>query len=63
MSININTMEAELLYSLLNMKLRNDYSSLQILCSSEEIHQKTLEKKLLAAGYEYSEGQNQFRPN
>lgn len=50
-----------MLYSMINMKLRDEYSSLNDLCASMDIDRKELEKRLSDAGFEYDPNQNQFR--
>lgn len=49
-----------MLFSTVNMYLRDRYNSLDELCSSLDIDRKELEDKLLQAGFEYSEKLNKF---
>lgn len=49
-----------MLLSVINMKLRDQYQSLNALCDDMNIDRNELEKKLLAAGFEYSEENNKF---
>lgn len=49
-----------MLFSTVNMYLRDRYNSLDELCSSLDIDRKELEEKLLQAGFEYSEKLNKF---
>lgn len=49
-----------MLFSFINMKLRDEYSSLDELCSSMDIDRKDLEEKLSACGFEYSAENNKF---
>lgn len=49
-----------MLFSTVNMYLRDRYNSLDELCSSLDIDRKELEEKLLQAGFEYNEKQNKF---
>ncbi len=49
-----------MLYSVINMKLRDQYTSLDILCEDMAIDRRELEEKLAAAGFEYSEKNNKF---
>ena len=42
-----------ILLSFINMKLRDDYSTLDELCDDLDINRDELEKKLAAAGFEY----------
>lgn len=50
-----------MLYSAVNMKLRDSYPSLDELCESEGIDRLDLESKLKAAGFVYNPEINQFR--
>ncbi len=50
-----------MLYSAINMKLRDQFSSLQELCDSEGINIEELKSKLASAGFEYMPSINQFR--
>lgn len=50
-----------ILLSYINTKLRDEYGSLDELCSSLGIDRKQLEDKLAAAGFEYIASANQFR--
>ena len=47
--------------SFVNMKLRDEYDSLDELCASLGQDRAELERKLAAIGYTYDPGQNQFR--
>ncbi|MGM9632853.1 MAG: DUF4250 domain-containing protein [Alloprevotella sp.] len=49
-----------MLFSVINMKLRDHYPSLDALCDDMDIDRKTLEEKLKSAGFEYSEAHNKF---
>lgn len=49
-----------MLFSFINMKLRDEYPSLEELCSSMDIDRDTLCKQLAEAGFEYSEENNKF---
>ncbi|HCA71329.1 MAG TPA: DUF4250 domain-containing protein [Ruminococcaceae bacterium] len=49
-----------ILLSFINTRLRDRDSSLKELCSSLEIHQSELEKKLAAIDYIYDDKCNQF---
>lgn len=49
-----------MLLSAVNMKLRDQYESLDAFCSSEGAEKEYLVQKLKAIGYEYDERQNQF---
>lgn len=50
-----------MLLSVVNMKLRDSYSSLEALCEDTEISPEELENKLRAVGYEYDKETNQFK--
>lgn len=50
-----------MLLSMINMKLRDDYASLEELCKSMDIDREDLECKLSAAGFTYESQSNQFR--
>ena len=49
-----------MLFSFINMKLRDNYDSLKTLCDDLGIEQHELEEKLNAAGFEYNPAQNKF---
>jgi hypothetical protein len=49
-----------MLFSVVNMKLRDIYDSLDALCDDMNISKEQLCEKLAAAGYEYSEQYNKF---
>lgn len=49
-----------MLLSFVNMKLRDEYSSLDELCASLGIERQSLTDKLAAAGFEYSPENNKF---
>lgn len=49
-----------MLYSFINMKLRDNYSSLEQLCDDLEIDQAELVVALESAGFEYNPEQNKF---
>lgn len=50
-----------MLYSAVNMKLRDQYDNLEDLCKSEGIDKEELVKKLMSVGFEYIPEVNQFR--
>ena len=50
-----------LLYGFINMKLRDEYSSLSALCDDYDVAIEEVVSKLNAVGYEYDEDINQFR--
>lgn len=49
-----------MLYSVINIKLRDFYSSLETLCEDMNIDENTLKEKLSSAGFEYNKERNQF---
>lgn len=58
---NILNMDPNILVSIINMKLRDFYSSLEDLCDDLNILEDELKNKLKSANYEYIEEQNQFK--
>ena len=52
--------DAAMLYSFVNMKLRDAYSSLSDLCDDMEWNEEELLQTLAAHGYEYAEGENKL---
>ncbi len=50
-----------MLLSVVNTKLRDEYTSLDELCESLGTDRSALEKKLADAGFEYIPSANQFR--
>lgn len=57
---NFKEMDPNILYSIINMKLRDFYSSLNSLCDDLNIVQEELIIKLKMAGYEYNNENNRF---
>lgn len=53
-------MDVNIVYSMLNMKLRDRYSSLADLCDDEGIDMEELLDGLKAKGLEYDKNKNQF---
>lgn len=49
-----------MLLSYVNLKLRDYYSSLEVLCEDLELEQQALEQKLESIDYRYDREQNQF---
>ena len=49
-----------MLFSFINMKLRDEYPSLDELCASLSIDREWLENKLASVGFEYSVENNKF---
>jgi hypothetical protein len=52
----------DMLYSMVNMKLRDQYESLEEFCDCEDVDPASLIVRLNAAGYEYDEEHNKFTP-
>ncbi len=52
--------DAMMLVSFVNMKLRDEYPSLNELCASMDIDRQWLVEKLATVGFEYSEENNKF---
>ena len=50
-----------MLFSVINMKLRDCYSSLDELCEDMDVDKEELVGQLKAAGFEYSAEHNKFR--
>lgn len=55
------SMDVNLLYSLINMKLRNEYQDMDDLCLGLNLDKKALTEKLASAGYHFCEESQQFR--
>lgn len=53
-------MDSFILLSIINLKLRDFYNSLEGLCDDLNINIKELEKKLKKVGYVYNKNNNQF---
>lgn len=49
-----------MLYSVINTKLRDFYSSLEALCEDMNINEEDLKQKLATVGFEYDKERNQF---
>ena len=49
-----------MLYSVINLKLRDFYPSLDALCEDMNVDKKELLEKLRGVGFEYQEETNQF---
>ena len=49
-----------ILYSFINMKLRDEYPTLDALCDDLHVDQQQLTATLLDAGFEYSAEHNKF---
>ena len=58
--MNIPT-DPMMLLSFINMKLRDEYNSLDALCEDLDVDRADITEKLSAIGYSYNAGCNQFR--
>lgn len=54
--------DSDMLYSMINMKLRDQYESLDECCECEDIDLAMLLVRLEDAGYVYDEDHNKFTP-
>ena len=52
--------DINMLFSFINMKLRDEYSSLDELCNTMDIEKKWLIEQMETGGFEYNESQNKF---
>lgn len=50
-----------ILLSVINTKLRDQYSSLEALCDDMDVSEEEIKNKLKLLGYEYDPEQNRFR--
>ena len=50
-----------MLLSVINLKLRDNYSSLDALCEDMDVSKEELVKKLAEVGYKYNASVNQFK--
>ena len=53
--------DPNMLYSFVNLKLRDEYDTLDDFCASLDVDREEIVSKLEAAGYIYNETTNQFR--
>lgn len=58
-TIGIN--DPNILLSMINMKLRDYYKSLDLLCNDLDLEKEAILKKLESIGYYYNERENQFK--
>jgi hypothetical protein len=58
---SIKILDPIILLSMINMKLRDQYSSLDLLCSDLELNKETMVSRLREIGYNYNEKENQFK--
>lgn len=57
---SIINMDTNMLFSLVNMKLRDFYSSLDDMCEDLDLNKQNLEDKLASEGYIYLKEENKF---
>ena len=58
---DMKSMDPVMLLSFINTKLRDEYSSLNLLCSDLDLDEEFLNSKLQNIGYEYIREMNQFK--
>jgi hypothetical protein len=56
----ILAMDPYMLLSWINMKLRDQFSSLDYLCEDFDVEKESIEEKLRGVGYSYNQERNQF---
>jgi hypothetical protein len=56
----ILTMDSYMLLSIINMKLRDSFSSLELLCEDYDLETNEINAKLESIGYVYHEDLNRF---
>ncbi len=56
----VNTMDIHMLVSIVNMQIRNDFSTLTELCQFYELDQQLLLHRMDDAGYQLQSQQQQF---
>ena len=59
--INMLPNDPAILLSVINTKLRDQYSSLEALCDDMDVSEEEIKNKLKLLGYEYDSEQNRFR--
>ena len=61
----MNTLPSDpvMLLSVINMKLRDQYDSLDSLCDDLDVNKEEIINKLSSVNYVYDEAQNQFKQN
>lgn len=58
---DIMNMDSVILLSFINTKLRDEYSSLSLLCDDLNLDEENIKNKLHYIHYEYNEEINQFK--
>ncbi len=59
--MDIMTMDPNMLVSIINMKLRDNYSNLDMLCDDMDLNKDALKRRLKEADYKYCKETNQFK--
>lgn len=59
--MDLLNMDCNILLSIVNMKLRDNYGSLDILCDDMDVSKAMLEEKLNSIDYHYCSKSNQFK--
>lgn len=49
-----------MLFSFVNTKLRDEYSTLDLFCEDLDVSREEIERRLLEVGFEYNPQQNKF---
>ena len=57
----LNSMDPYILLSVINTKLRDEYSSLDMLCDDMDIDKENVIERLSSVDYKYDEGIKQFK--
>lgn len=60
MEINELPHDPMILFSYVNMRLRDDYESLDAMCEDMDLNKKELLAKMKESGFEYNQDQNKF---
>ena len=60
MKCNYLTMDINIAYSMINMKLRDFYSSIDEMCEDEEINKEDIILRFKENGFVYDKSVNQF---
>lgn len=60
-SDSIRILDPNIVLSMVNMKLRDKYSSLDLLCSDLELNEEEIIERLKKIGYFYNKKENQFK--
>lgn len=59
--MDVSVSDSNILVSMVNMWLRDDYASLDDLCASRGVDRESLMKRLGDAGFVYDARENRFR--